>query len=117
MQEGSTWGKFSGHTLYYLMGCGIKTCIWSWVPGGHDRRSPSVVICNLHISYQYGVLRVVGHVVAKDENPFFFGVVCKKTPSTGSKNLESITNVQKSLTFLLRTTAQTAIFFCHQLSN
>ena len=37
--------------------------------------------------------------------------------STGSKNLESITNVQKSLTFLLRTTAQTAIFFCHQLSN
>ena len=62
-------------------------------------------------------LRVVGHVVAKDENPFFFGVACKKTLSTGSKNLENITNVQKSLTFLLRTTAQTAIFFCHQLSN
>ena len=63
------------------------------------------------------ILRVVGHVVAKDENTFFFGVACKKTLSTDSKNLESITNVQKSLTFLLRTTAHTAIFFCHQLSN
>ena len=38
-------------------------------------------------------------------------MACKKTLSTGSKKLESITNVQKSLTFLLRTTAQTAIFF------
>ena len=64
------------------------------------------------------LIRVVGHVVAKDKNPFFFGVPCKKTLSTGSKNLESITNVQKSLTFLLRTTAHTAIsFVINSLTN
>ena len=38
-------------------------------------------------------LRVVGHVVAKDENPFFFGVACKKTLSTGSNKCTEKANL------------------------
>ena len=41
-------GKISIWNLY-LMGCGIKTCVWPWIPGGHKWGNPSIVICNFQI--------------------------------------------------------------------
>ena len=62
-------------------------------------------------------LRVVGHVVAKEKNMFFYWGGIKENTLYRQYKPENITILQKRLTFLLRTTSPITLFFRHQLSN